>query len=64
MLTRYRYIYIYIKKQNICIKNFKMPRHTKKKFYNALFKERFKDSPMKQGHVLTLQLHQAEDRTF
>jgi hypothetical protein len=33
-------------------------------FFKALFKERFKDTSIKEGHVLTLQLDEAEQKIF
>jgi len=34
------------------------------KIHNALFKDRFKDTSIEQGHVLTSQLNEAEKTTF
>jgi hypothetical protein len=42
------------KKKSICIKNLQMPDPKKKKIEKALFKERFKDTSIKQGHFLPL----------
>jgi hypothetical protein len=58
-------VYIYKKRnRTFALKIWKCLIKNKIKMDMALFKERFKGPPMKQGHVLTLQLHEAEKRTF